>query len=145
MNDIKLYNTKSKSLEAFTPLTPGKVGIYSCGPTVYHYQHLGNMRAVIFADTLRRMFIANGYDVHHIINITDVGHNVDDSDTGEDKMEKGSKREGKTVWEIAEMYTSAYFEDLKKLGVPLTNYTFPRATDNIKEQIELVHAPDQSG
>lgn len=145
MNNIKLYNTKSRSLEAFTPLTPGKVGIYSCGPTVYHYQHLGNMRAVIFADTLRRMFIANGYDVHHIINITDVGHNVDDGDTGEDKMEKGSKREGKTVWEIAEMYTSAYFEDLKKLGVPLTNYTFPRATDNIKEQIELVQALEQGG
>lgn len=142
---IKLYNTKSRSIEEFKPLHEGKVGIYSCGPTVYHYQHLGNMRAAIFADTLRRMLIAHGYDVTHIINITDVGHNVDDEDTGEDKMEKGSKREGKSVWEIAKMYTDAYFKDLEMLGIPLDSFTFPRATDNIREQIALVEALEIAG
>jgi cysteinyl-tRNA synthetase len=142
---IKLYNTKSRKLEDFTPLTEGGVGIYSCGPTVYHYQHLGNMRAAVFADTLRRMFLSHGYEVKHVINITDVGHNVDDADTGEDKMEKGSKREGRSVWEIAKQYTDAYFQDLEMLGIPLNAYTFPRATDNIKEQITLIEALEMKG
>ncbi len=142
---IKLYNTKSKKLETFIPEKDGHVGIYSCGPTVYHYQHLGNMRAAVFADTLRRMFISNGYDVTHVINITDVGHNVDDSESGEDKMEKGSKREGKSVWEIAKQYTDAYFADLQMLGIPLDAYVFPRATDNIKEQIALIEALELKG
>jgi cysteinyl-tRNA synthetase len=142
---IHLYNTKTRTLEPFTPIIEGSVGIYSCGPTVYHYQHLGNMRAVIFADTLRRMFLGEGYKVSHVINITDVGHNVDDGDTGEDKMEKGSRREGKSVWEIAKMYTDAYFHDLMLLNVPLDAYTFPRATDNIREQIALVEALEIAG
>ncbi len=142
---IKLYNTKSKKLETFIPERDGHVGIYSCGPTVYHYQHLGNMRAAVFADTLRRMFISNGYEVTHVINITDVGHNVDDSENGEDKMEKGSKREGKSVWEIAKQYTDAYFADLQMLGIPLDAYVFPRATDNIKEQIALIEALELKG
>ena len=142
---IKLYNTKSKQLEMFVPQKEGHVGIYSCGPTVYHYQHLGNMRAAVFADTLRRMFVSIGYEVTHIINITNVGHNVDDRDTGEDKMEKGAKREGKSVWEIAKLYTDAYFEDLEMLGIPLDAYTFPRATDNIKEQIALIEALEMKG
>ncbi len=142
---IKLYNTKTRSLELFTPIKEGSVSIYSCGPTVYHYQHLGNMRAAVFADTLRRMFTATGYSVTHVINITDVGHNVDDGDTGEDKMEKGSRREGKTVWEIAKLYTDAYFADLVALNVPLEKFTFPRATDNIKEQLALVEALEIAG
>jgi cysteinyl-tRNA synthetase len=142
---IKLYNTKSKQLEVFVPEKDGHVGIYSCGPTVYHFQHLGNMRAVIFADILRRMFTSTGYDVTHVINITDVGHNIDDNDTGEDKMEKGARREGKSVWEIAKMYTDAYFSDLTMLGVPLDAYIFPRATDNIKEQIALIEALEIKG
>ena len=137
---IRLYNTKSRKLEDFTPEKEGHVGIYSCGPTVYHYQHLGNMRAAVFADTLRRMFISYGYDVQHVINITDVGHIVDDQDTGEDKMDKGAKREGKNVWEIAKQYTDAYFQDLEMLNIPLDAYTFPRASDNIKEQIALIEA-----
>jgi cysteinyl-tRNA synthetase len=144
-SEIKLYNTRSRSLETFTPVTDGRVGIYSCGPTVYHYQHLGNMRAAVFADTLRRMFVAHGYEVTHIINITDVGHNVDDGDSGEDKMEKGSRREGKSVWEIAKMYTDAYFTDLEMLSIPLSKYTFPRATDHIKEQLALVEALEIAG
>ena len=142
---IKLFNTKTRALEDFKPLTDGYVSIYSCGPTVYHDQHLGNMRAAVFADTLRRMFISNGYEVKHVINITDVGHNVDDSDTGEDKMEKGATREGKTVWEIATMYSDAYFNDLQMLSIPLESYTFPRATDHIKEQIELIQTLEQKG
>ena len=137
-DQIELFNTKTRSLETFTPLQEGHVLIYSCGPTVYHFQHLGNMRAVVFADTLRRMFVSTGYEVKHVINITDVGHNVDDTDTGEDKMEKGAKREGKTVWKIAKMYSDAYFKDLEMLGIPLDHYIFPRATDTIKEQITLI-------
>jgi cysteinyl-tRNA synthetase len=145
MKPVLLYNTKTKSLETFTPLTEGTVGIYSCGPTVYHYQHLGNMRAAVFADTLHRMLQHSNYTVHHIINITDVGHNVDDSESGEDKMEKGAKREGKTVWEIAKMYTDAYFKDLEALNINLNDYTFPRATDNIPEQIAIVKKLEEKG
>lgn len=142
---IKLYNTATKQKEDFIPIKEKEVGIYSCGPTVYHYQHLGNMRAVVFADTLHRMFLSAGYSVKHIINITDVGHLVSDGDNGEDKMEKGAKREGKSVWEIAKMYTDAYFADLMKLNVSLNEYTFPRATDNIREQIALISALEIAG
>ncbi len=142
---IELYNTKSRELETFSPILPGVVCIYSCGPTVYHYQHIGNMRAAVFADTLHRMFVQSGYEVRHIINITDVGHNVDDSDAGEDKMEKGSKREGKSVWDIAKMYTDAYFKDLSALNIHLDEYLFPRATDHIQEQIELIKKLEAKG
>lgn len=142
---IKIYNTASKQKEDFIPIKPNEVGIYSCGPTVYHYQHLGNMRAVVFADTLHRMFLSAGYNVKHIINITDVGHLVSDGDKGEDKMEKGAKREGKSVWEVSKMYTDAYFADLMKLNISLNDYTFPRATDNIREQIALISALEIAG
>ena len=142
---IELYNTKSRELETFIPVLPGVVSIYSCGPTVYHYQHIGNMRAAVFADTLHRMFVQSGYEVRHIINITDVGHNVDDGDTGEDKMEKGSKREGKSVWDIAKMYTDAYFKDLSALGIHVDEYLFPRATDHIQEQIDLIKKLEVKG
>ena len=142
---IELYNTKSREIETFSPVLPGVVSIYSCGPTVYHYQHIGNMRAAVFADTLHRMFVNAGYEVRHIINITDVGHNVDDGDLGEDKMEKGSKREGKSVWDIAKMYTDAYFKDLSALNIHLDEYLFPRATDHIQEQIELIQKLEVKG
>ncbi|MFA5131922.1 MAG: cysteine--tRNA ligase [Candidatus Paceibacterota bacterium] len=142
---IKLHNTKSRTTEEFKPITEGKVGMYSCGPTVYHYQHLGNMRAVVFADTLHNMFLSAGYDVTHVINITDVGHLVTDGDTGEDKMEKGSKREGKTVWEIADFYTKEYFHCLDLLNINRSEYIFPRATDTIPEQIALVQTLEEKG
>ena len=88
--NIKLFNTMSRKLEDFKPLVPGKVGFYSCGPTVYHYTHIGNLRSFVLADLLKRMFIENGYDVYNVMNITDVGHlTSDDDDSGEDKMEKG--------------------------------------------------------
>ncbi len=144
-NEIKLFNTKSRSIESFIPITPGKVGIYSCGPTVYHHQHLGNMRAAVFADTLHRMFLSEGYTVSHVINITDVGHLVGDGDEGQDKLEKGAQREGKSVWEIAKMYTDSYFKDLSLLNINLNEYAFPRATDNIKEQIDLVQKLENEG
>lgn len=138
MSDIKLYNTKTKQVETFTPIKPSAVGIYSCGPTVYHYAHIGNLRAYVFADTLRRMFIANGYGVTHIINITDVGHLVGDGDEGEDKLEKGARREGKSAWDVAEMYTEAFMRDIERLSIPTSVYQFPKATDHIPEQIDLI-------
>lgn len=144
-HQIKLYNTKTRALEIFTPIHEKEVGIYSCGPTVYHYQHLGNMRAAVFADTLHRTFIAAGYSVKHVINITDVGHNTDDGDNGEDKMEKGSRREGKSVWDIAKMYTDTYFKDLESLNIDLSEYLFPRATNNIPEQIAIVKELEAKG
>lgn len=149
MKEIKLFNTKSRTLETFKPINEGKVGIYSCGPTVYHYQHIGNMRAAVFADTIHRTMKNAGYEVTHVINITDVGHltgdNQGDADNGEDRMEKGAKREGKSVWDIAKMYTEAYFDDLKKLNINLSEYNFPRATDNIKEQIDIIKKLEEKG
>ena len=142
---IRLHNTKSKSVEVFVPREAGSVSIYSCGPTVYHSQHLGNMRAAVFADTLHRMFAYAGYDVRHIINITDVGHLTSDGDTGEDKLEKGAKREGKSVWEVAKMYTDIYLKDLVSLNVQIAEYFFPRATDHIEEQIELIKKLEEKG
>lgn len=144
-DEIRLYNTKKKTIEPFVPLTEGIVRIYSCGPTVYHYQHLGNMRAAVFADTLHRLFTYAGYEVRHIINITDVGHLTDDGDHGEDKLEKGAKREGKTAWEVAKFYTDAYFKDLNLLNIHLDEYLFPRATDHIQEQIALVEKLEERG
>lgn len=143
--EVRIYNTKSRLIEVFDPIDPPTIGIYSCGPTVYHYQHLGNMRAVIFADTLRRMFVYAGYQVNHVINITDVGHLTSDGDDGDDKMEKGAAREGKSVWEIAEFYTNDYFRCLDLLNIPRDAYTFPRATDTIAEQIALVKTLEEKG
>src|SRR6185295_6618825 len=100
--DIFLQNTLTGKKEKFEPIQPGHVSMYNCGPTVYNYVHLGNLRSYIFADVLRRMFEYNDYKVAQVINITDVGHLVSDGDTGEDKMQKGAKREGKTAWEISE-------------------------------------------
>ena len=144
-HDIHLYNTKSRAIELFTPITNGHIGIYSCGPTVYHYQHLGNMRAVIFADILRRVFLYAGYKVKHVINITDVGHLTSDADDGDDKMEKGAAREGKTVWEIAAFYSNDYFNCLQLLNVPRESYLFPRATETIPEQITLIKILEEKG
>lgn len=142
---IKLFNTKSRSLETFIPIKEGHVGIYSCGPTVYHYAHLGNLRGYIVTDLVRRTFNYAGYEVNSIINITDVGHNVDDDENAEDKMEKGSKREGKSAWDIAKYYTNFYFKDLETLNIPLDKYIFPRATDTIPEQIEIVKELENKG
>lgn len=142
---INLYNTKSKKVELFTPIKEGSVSIYSCGPTVYHYIHLGNLRAFIFADTLHRLFRYTNYSVTHVMNITDVGHLVSDGDDGEDKLEKGAKREGKSVWDIAAYYTNAFFEDIQALNICTNEYLYPKATDNISEQIALIQTLEEKG
>ena len=114
---ITLFNTLGREKQVFEPIVPGKAGLYTCGPTVYDYQHIGNFRTFMFEDLLKRVLIYNGYDVTHIMNITDVGHLVSDGDEGEDKMEKGSARTGKTVWEIAEYYTQFFLDDAKALNL----------------------------
>ena len=135
---IKLYNTLTRKLEEFKPLEPGKVGFYSCGPTVYHYTHLGNLRTFLHNDFLKRMFLANGYDVRHIMNITDVGHLTnDEDDSGEDKMEKGAARDNKSVWDIAKFYKDEFMRDFNDLNM-IAPTVMPHATDYIAEQIDLV-------
>src|ERR1700716_2556287 len=108
---MRLYNTLTRQTEELKPLKAGEVSLYTCGPTVYNYYQIGNLRNAVFNDTLRRTLEAAGYTVRHTMNITDVGHLVSDADEGEDKLEKGAKREGKTVWEVAEHYTDAFKHD----------------------------------
>lgn len=123
---------------------PGVAKVYCCGPTVYHFAHIGNLRTYVFEDLLRRTLEAAGFRVEHIVNITDVGHLTSDADTGEDKMEKGARREGKSVWDIAEYYTQAFMKDWDRLNiVKPTRWT--KATDHIAEQIELVKTLEAKG
>jgi cysteinyl-tRNA synthetase len=141
---IKLYNTMTRRVEEFKSLVPGKVGFYSCGPTVYWDQHLGNMRTFISNDIIKRMLTDNGYEVTHVMNYTDVGHMVDDADTGEDKMARGAAREGKSVWEIAQKYIDSVTADMNDLNIMPPTFT-PRATDYIAEQIELIQKLEALG
>ena len=134
---MRIHNTLTRRKDPFVPLVPGSVRIYSCGPTVYSRQHLGNLRAYVFADLLNRSLRYLGYDVRHVINITDVGHLTGDRDMGEDKMEKGSQREGKTAWDIAAFYTRAFKEDIRRLNV-VEPTVWCKATDTIPEQIALI-------
>lgn len=134
---LKLFNTLTRKNDEFKPLEKGKVGMYCCGPTVYNYQHVGNMRCYLFEDLLRRTLEMDGYAVRHYANITDVGHLTSDEDEGEDKMEAGARREGKTVWEIADHYTQAFFADLKKLNIKSPD-KWTKATDHIPEQQAMV-------
>lgn len=145
MSDIKLYNTKSRELEVFLPITAGKVSLYHCGPTVYNYPHIGNMRAYVFADTLRRMLEWNGYEVKQVINITDVGHLVSDGDEGEDKMSVGAKREGLDVEDIIKKYSDAFYDDLKLLNINTKGTSFPRATKHIESQVQLISDLESKG
>jgi cysteinyl-tRNA synthetase len=145
MKEIHFYNTLTKEKDLFKAIDEKGVRIYSCGPTVYHYAHLGNLRAYIFADILNNTLREAGYNVKHQINITDVGHLVSDDDQGEDKMEKGAAREGKSVWDIAEMYTEAFFNDLKDLNIDKEKFIWTKATDYIKEQIEMVKKLEEKG
>lgn len=114
---LKLFNSLTRSLETFEPVHPGEARVYSCGPTVYNFQHIGNMRAYVFADTLGRTLAFKGYALRHIINITDVGHLTSDSDAGDDKMEKAAASQGKTAWDIAAFYTAEFKRDLSWLNV----------------------------
>ncbi|MHB0924625.1 MAG: cysteine--tRNA ligase [Bellilinea sp.] len=144
MAKIQLFDTYTREVREFQSLKPGKVGLYTCGPTVYNFAHLGNMRTYIFEDLLRRMFEFNGYEVEHVMNITDVGHLVSDADTGEDKMEKGSRRTGKTAWEIAEFYTAEFRKDLARLLI-FEPTIWCRATDHITEQIDFIRCIEEKG
>lgn len=135
---LKLHNTLTKKTEEFVPIEKENVKLYTCGPTVYHYAHIGNLRNLIFNDTLRRTLDTSGYRVNHVMNITDVGHLVSDADEGEDKLEKGAKREGKSVWEVAQFYTDAFHEHARALNVRPPTKTV-KATDAIPSQVELVH------
>jgi cysteinyl-tRNA synthetase len=134
---MKLYNTLTRKKEEFKPLDEEETKIYSCGPTVYNFAHIGNMRTYIFMDILRRVLQYNGYKLNHIMNITDVGHLVSDADHGEDKMMKTAKEQQKTPWEIAEYYTSVFFKDLSALNIQKPE-RIVKATDHIDEMIEFV-------
>ncbi len=141
---IKLYNTLSRKKENFKPLQAGKVGIYSCGPTVYWYQHIGNLRTYVSNDLIKRVFLYNGYKVKHVTNITDVGHLTSDADTGEDKMEKAASREGKKAEDVADYYFSVFRKDLQSLNI-LPPDLWPKATGHIKEMIELIKTLEKKG
>lgn len=145
---LRLFNSLSRKIEDFKPLHPLQVGMYSCGPTVYQFAHIGNLRAFHTADLLVRALRYNGYDVKFIMNITDVGHMTQDQlgggDSGEDKMEKTARLEGKTVWEVAEFYTDVFLKDYDALN--LTRPTkFVKATDHIREQIDLIKRLEVAG
>ncbi|SFJ14578.1 cysteinyl-tRNA synthetase [Terrisporobacter glycolicus] len=142
--DLKLYNTLSRNVEKFIPIEEKKVKMYTCGPTVYNYAHIGNLRTYIFEDVLKRTLKYNGYEVDHVMNITDVGHLQSDGDTGEDKMEMGAKRENKNVLDIARFYEGEFLKDLKSLNIQVANH-IPRATDHVKEMIELIEKLEKRG
>ena len=141
---ITVFDTMTRTKRAFEPLKAGRMSFYSCGPTVYHYAHLGNLRTYVFNDLLKRVFRYAGYHVEHVMNITDVGHLTDDGDDGEDKMEKGSAREGKSAWEIAQFYTAAFERDLRALSI-IPPDRWCKATDHIAEQIAQVQAIVDAG
>lgn len=141
---MKLYNTASRSIEEFKPQHPPKVSFYSCGPTVYDYPHIGNWYTFIRYDLIYRALKASGYNVDWVMNITDVGHLVSDADEGEDKLEKGAKREGSTAWDIAHKYTGYFIEGMEKLNIESPS-KLPKATDHISEQIELISRLEKKG
>jgi len=137
IQNLCFFNTLTRKKEELVPLEKGKVKMYCCGPTVYWYAHLGNFRTYVFEDVLRRVLEFNDFKVEHVMNITDVGHLTSDADTGEDKMEVGARRERKTVWEIAEFYAKAFFEDAEELNI-LKPTVICKATDHISDMIGLI-------
>jgi len=142
--ELQLYNTMTRQKEIFTPIKPPHVGLYTCGPTVYNFAHIGNLRTYVFSDILKRVLTYSGFNVKHVMNITDVGHLTGDRDMGEDKLESGARREGKSAWEIAEYYTQAFKKDLKKLNI-LEPTIWCKATDTIDDQIALIRTLEEKG
>lgn len=134
---VQFYNTLTREKGEFKPLEGNKVHIYSCGPTVYSYAHIGNFRAYVFMDTLRRVLQYNGYELNHVMNITDVGHLESDADEGEDKMEKAARKENKNPYEIAKYYTEIFFRDMERLQIQKPE-TIAKATEHITEMLEFV-------
>jgi len=143
--DIHLTNTLSGKKDIFKPIKNGEVGMYHCGPTVYNYPHIGNLRAYIFADTLKRLFLYAGYRVNQVINITDVGHLVSDGDQGEDKVEKMAREQKKTAHDITTFYTDVFFQNLKDLNIDTRNTHFPRASEHVPEQIHIIETLEKKG
>ena len=141
---MKIFNTLTRNVEEFVPNVEGKVAMYTCGPTVYHFAHIGNLRSYIMEDVLEKTFRYLGYDVKRVMNITDVGHLSSDADTGEDKMLKGAKREHKTVMEIAQFYTDAFFADCEKLNIKRPDVVEP-ATNCITEFINMIEVLLEKG
>ncbi len=144
MAQLQLHNTLTRRVEPFEPLVEGKVGYYSCGPTVYGFAHLGNLRTYVFTDVLRRVLEADGYDVTHVMNITDVGHMTTDEDEGEDKLEASAREAGKSPWEIAAFYTDAFLADMDALNL-LRPTRMPKATEHIDTMLELVQRLQDNG
>ncbi len=145
---LRIFNSLSKTVEDFKPLHDKRVGMYTCGPTVYNFAHIGNFRTYTVSDVLVRTLKANAYDVEYVMNLTDVGHltgdNAGDADTGEDRMEKAAQKEGRTAWEVAQFYTDAFLEDFEALNLSMPQHLV-RATDHIKEQIDLVKTLEEKG
>ena len=143
---LTLYNSLTRALETFQPIDPANVRVYSCGPTVYNYAHIGNLRAYVFTDTLSRVLRWKGWPLTHIINITDVGHLTSDADAGDDKMEAAAKKSGQDIWSIAAHYTTAFKQNLKDLGIAAPT-RFPLATEHPKVRLapELLDASEQRG
>ncbi|MBU0598364.1 cysteine--tRNA ligase [Patescibacteria group bacterium] len=141
---LSFYNTLTRKKEAFKPLNDKEAGLYTCGPTVYNYAHLGNLRTYLFEDILKRVLINNGYAVKHVMNITDVGHLTSDADEGEDKIETSALKEKKTVWEIAEFYTKSFKQSLADLNISEPDI-WCKATDHIQEQIAWIKKLEEKG
>ena len=141
---LKLFNTMGRELQDFLPINQNEISIYACGPTVYNFAHIGNLRTYVFEDILKRTLEYLGYKVKHMMNITDVGHLTDDGDSGEDKMEKSAREKGKTVWEIAQYYTEAFFKDTESLNI-IKPDIISKATDNIQEMIDLIKRLEEKG
>ena len=141
---LKIYNTLTRKKEDFKPISGKNVGIYSCGPTVYSYQHIGNLRSYLAWDILKRVLKFDKYFVKHVINVTDVGHLTSDADTGEDKIERAAKKEKKKASEITNYYFKVFKKDFKKLNILEPDF-WPKATLHIKEQIELIKTLEKKG
>lgn len=142
--ELMLYDTYERATRPFVPLQTGAAGLYACGPTVYDYAHIGNLRTYLFGDVLRRVLALNGYAVNHVICVTDVGHLTSDADTGEDKMEKGSRRARQSAWEIAAFYTRAFQQDIADLHI-LAPAVWAKATEHIQEQIDFIAGIERNG
>ncbi|MBU0466516.1 MAG: cysteine--tRNA ligase [Nanoarchaeota archaeon] len=142
--ELKLFNTLTRKKEVFKPIKKGHAGMYSCGPTVYWYQHIGNLRSYIFADLVKRVLQFNDYKVKHVVNVTDVGHLTSDKDEGEDKIEKAAREQGKKASEIAKLYLDVFLKDLKRVNVLMAD-VWPLASKHIKEQIELIKKLEKKG
>ena len=144
MADIYLFNSLTRKKEVFTPINPPEVGIYACGPTVYDFSHIGHMRRYVGDDILRNVLGLKGYSVKYVMNITDVGHLTSDADTGEDKIEAAAKKSGKSAWDIAKFFEDQFFSSTKALNIARPDIV-SKATDHIKEQIEMIRQIEENG